>query len=214
MAENDIGLYNLTKPVILAHPNLAIARGFGPKGKEKGEPKFGASFLFAPDSEDLKALKAVAAKVAKAKWPSRELKSLSFPFQSGDKLAERRKEKSGKDDGDFQRGKVVLKAKSKYEPRLAGIEGGKLVDYEGPARATSVSKFFFGAEVLAQFNFVAFEGTDNDGVTCYLNMVVATGKGTKIAGGPSAAETFRGYVGSSTTEDPTAGESLDDEILF
>lgn len=217
MADTDIGLYNTTKPCILAHPNLMQARGFGPKGKETGEPKFGASFVFEIDSADLAEMKKIAGRVAKAKWPNRELKGsgLSFPFVDGTKLADKRQEKSGKDDGAFQRGKVILKAKSKYEPRLAGIENGKLVDYEGPARAANGSKFFFGAEVLAQFNFVPFDTGALQGVTCYLNMVLATGKGTKIAGGgSSAAEAFRGYVGSTTTEDPTGGAGLSDEIAF
>lgn len=218
MSENGSeGLYSFTEPVVMAHPALFEPRGFGKKGKETGEPKYSANFVFNPDSADLKAMKALAVKVARAKWPDRDLKTLQFPFANGDKLADKRKAKSGKDDGAYQRGKVVIAARSKYEPRLAGIENGKIVDYEGEARIKAKPKFYFGVQVFAQVNFVAYEGVGNnpDGVTAYLNMVFSTGKGEKIAGGASAAETFKGYVGHVSAEDPTAGaEQLDDEIPF
>lgn len=213
------GIYSLTAPAVMAHPTLITPRGFGPKGKEKGEPRYGASFLFKPDSADLAEMKKLCAKVAKAKWPSKSLADLAFPFVSGDKLADKRKEKSGKDDGAFQRGHVILKAKTKIEPALAYIESGRIVELTGAdQRAANSAKFFFGAEVYAVLNFVAYNATkdgEKDGVTCYLNGVMATGKGTKIAGGPSLSETFRGYVGQHSAEDPTAGvENLDDEISF
>lgn len=217
MSDDQIGLFSLTIPVVMAHPNLFEAKAFGPKGKESGTPKFSANLLLDPESEDLKGMKAVAAKVARAKWPTRPFAELSFPFTSGDKLADKATAK--KKDGEFNRGKVVIAGRSKFEPRLAAIVNGKVVDFEGEARIANKSKFFFGAEVLAQLNFVAYDGVGNnpDGVTAYLNMVLATGKGTKIAGGASAAETFKGYVGSTTTEDPTGGAGTgapDDEIKF
>lgn len=218
--EKSVGLYSLTAPVVMSHPNLFEARAFGKKGKEQGEPKFSANFLFTPDSADLKELKSLCAKVARAKWPDRKFSELKFPFTDGTKLADKRKQKAGKDDGDFQRGLVVVAARSKYEPRLSAIVNGKVVDYEGPARAAAKDKFFFGAEALAQFNVMAYDGVGSnpDGVTVYLNAVLVTGKGKKIAGGgQSAAETFKGYVGSATTEDPTSGDSnsqMDDNIQF
>lgn len=214
----DVGVYSLTKPVVMAHPNLYEARAFGAKGKESGTPKFSANFVFEPDNEDLKALKALAAKVARAKWPDRPFSDLAFPFADGNKLADKRKQKSGKEDGDFNRGKVVIAARSKYQPRLSGIENGKAIDYEGDLLLKSKPKFFFGAEVLAQFNLVAYDGVggNKDGVTAYLNMVFSTGNGKKLGGGgPSGAAVFGGYVGSSSTEDPTGGAlDLDDEIPY
>lgn len=215
--KEQTGLFNLTAPVVMVHPNLFEAKAFGSKGKESGTPKFSANFLFDPDSDDLKGMKQVAAKVAKARWPDRKLSELKFPFTNGDLLADKAKNKKPPKDGEFNRGKIVVAARSKFEPRLAGIENGKVVDYEGDARLKAKPKFFFGAEVLAQFNFVAYDGVgaNPDGVTAYMNMVFTTGKGTKIAGGASAAEVFKGYVGHSTTEDPTGGADLsDDEIPF
>ena len=213
----NTGIYTLMKPAILTHPdNLFVARGFGKKGKETGEAKFSANFVFEPDSEDLKGMKATAARVARAKWPNRDFKELSFPFKSGDKLADARKQKSGKDDGDFQRGKVVVAGRSKYEPRLSGVENGKVVDYEGDARKQAKQHFYFGVEALAQFNFVAYDGVgaNPDGITAYLNMVHTTKRGKRLAGGTSAAETFKDYAGHASQEDPTGGEKLDDEIPF
>jgi len=211
-------IFNLTEPVVMSFPNLFEARAFGPKGKESGEPKFSANFIFKPDSADLAAMKQMAAKVARARWPNRDLKELKFPFSSGDKINQRRVSKGKKAD-ESAAGMVVLAGRSKYEPRLAVIEPGRgVVDLEGPARDANKGKFYAGVEVLAQFNFVAYDGVgaNPDGVTAYLNMILSTGKGKKIAGGASAAEVFKGYAGHATTEDPTGGaqELVDDEIPF
>lgn len=216
MADNE-SLYALTKPVVMAHPNLFVARAFGSKGKETGEPKFSANFLFPMDSEDLKALKALAAKVARAKWPDRPFTELKFPFTNGDKLADKRKKKTGKDDGDFQRGHVMVAARSKYQPRLSFLNGSKIVELDNDAAiAANKGKFYFGVECLAQFNLVAYDGVANnpDGITVYLNQVLSTGKGKKLSGAASASETFKGYAGQASGEDPTLPADTDDDIPF
>lgn len=215
-AQDNIGLFTLTKPVVSAHPALLEAKAFTKNGKPAGEPKFGIRLLFDPDSDDLKALKAVAVAVARARWPGRDLKELHFPFENGDKLAEKRKAKSGKDDGAFQCDKVVVTARSKYQPKLGILEGARLVDLDSEALiGAHKSKFYFGVKVFAQLNLVAYEGgTGPDGVTAYLQSVLSTNKGDKIAGGgQSVSETFKAYVGSVTVEDPT-GADLDDEIPY
>lgn len=217
MADEAIsGIYNLTEPVVMTFPNLLTPKKFGQKGKETGEPKYSANFSFNPDSADLKGMKAVAARVARAKWPGRDFKELAFPFSNGTKLAD--DAKANKKDREYYRGKVVVAARSKYEPHLSGIENGVAVDYENEARQAAAKKFFSGVEVLAQVNFVAYKGVGKnpDGITAYLNMVFTTGKGVRIAGGQTAAEVFKGYVGTISAEDPTAGAAadLDDEIPF
>lgn len=227
MTDENLGIFNSTKPVVMSFPNLIEARKFKRNGKETGEAKFDASFNFPPDHPDLKTLKEIAVSVAKAKWPGRDLGAdvksgeLKLPWDTGDRLIAKRQaklQKAGKpadEKGDFMKGLVVLKSSSKYEPRLALAENGKVVDLEGAARAASKAKFYFGVEVLIQVNFVAYDAVGDggkDGVTAYLNMVLSTNKGKKLAGGASAAETFKGYVGTTTTEDPTGG--LDDEIPF
>lgn len=220
MADQANTTFNLTTPVVMAHPNLFEARAFGPKGKESGQPKYSANLVIDPtdakQKADLDAMKAMAAQVAKARWPGRDLKELKFPFSNGDKLAEKRANK-GKADGDFQKGKIVMACRSKYEPRLAVIENGKINDLEGPARAAAKSKFYFGCQVLAAINFQPYDGVGNnpDGVTAYLNVVVSLNKGQRLSGGASAAETFKGYVGAASMEDPTGGEQIgDDDIPF
>lgn len=212
--EKQDGRFALTMPVLMAHPHIFEAQAFQRDGKAKGEPKFGANLVFAADSDDLKAMKTLAAKIARAKWPTRQFTDLKWPFSSGDKLADGRKAK-GKEDGEYQRGKAVINAKSKYRPKLGVIEGGRIIDLTEDAQiAKYKEKFFFGAEVFAELNFVAYDGGSNpDGVTAYLNQILVTGKGTKIAGGGSSpSETFKSYLGAVSASDPTAGMS--DEIPF
>lgn len=214
MADEAVsGIFNLTEPVVMTFPNLLVPKAFGQKGKESGEPKYSANFSFNPDSADLKQMKAVAARIARAKWPGIDLKTLVFPFSNGNKLAD--DAKTNKKDREFYRGKVVVAARSKYEPRLSGVENGKMVDYEGEARKAASGKFYSGVEVLAQVNFVAYKGVGRnpDGVTAYLNMIFTTNKGVRIGTSQSAAEVFKGYVGTISAEDPTAGAAgIDDEI--
>ncbi len=210
------GIFNLTKPVIMTFPNLFKARPFkGKGGKELGEPKFDASFLLDPDSDDLKNMKALCVKIARANRPSTDLKTLAFPFKSGDKLADQAKAKNK--DNEVSRGKVSLSARSKYQPKLAVFENGKIVDLDDEtAIARYKSRFYPGVLVYAQLNFVWYDevGQGPAGVNAYLNMVLTTGKGARLGGGRSAADVFSGYVGIVSDVDPTAGQMPDDEIPF
>ena len=226
---NTTGLFNFTAPAVLVFPNLFEAKKFKKNGKEAGEAKYGGTLILSPDHADLAALKARAIAVAKAKWPGRDLQAdfkngeLRMPWQSGDKLAEKRVKKltnAGKDDdgkGDFQKGKVVIKTSSKYQPRLSVINAGKIVDLEESTFTAHKSKFYSGTQVLAQVNLVPYDGVGEDGkdgVTAYLNMVLTLNKGERIGGsGPAASEVFKGYVGNVTDEDPTGG-NLDDNEGF
>lgn len=214
MAEATVeGVYSLTAPTVMAFPSLLEAKKFKRNGKETGEAKFGGTFVFEPDAQDLKDMKALCARLAKGKWPGQELAKIKFPFKSGDKEIERRiakLKKEGKEykgENDFMKGKVVLKASSKYPPRLSVILNGKPVDLDGDALKANAGKFYFGVQTLAQFNFVpydAIEEGDSDGVTAYLNLVLSLNKGDKLTTSrQSAAETFSRYIGHSTEEDPT-----------
>lgn len=228
--DKTLGIFNFTLPTTMVFPHLFEARKFkGKNGKENGEAKFDAMLLLAPDHTDFKTYQQRAVAVAKAKWPARDIgadfKSGEFkmPWGSGDKAADKYVKKltdaGKKDDGkaDFQRGKMFIKAASKYQPRLSIIANGKPVDLDDGSFAPHKAKFYSGTLVLAQVNLVAYDGvgeTGKDGVTAYLNMVLTLNKGERIGGGaPSAAEVFKGYIGHATEEDPTAG-NLDDEIPF
>lgn len=207
------GIYNLTFPVVMSFPNLFEAKPFMKNGKAQGEPRFSANLIIDANHPDLKPMKELAAKLAKQRWPDKPFSELAFPFASGDKLAEKRKTK-GKDDAENLRGKVVLNAKSKYEPRLSYLENGKIVDLETEtAKQMAKGKFYSGVEILAQLNFVPYDPigeTAKGGVTAYLNMVLSTCKGKRLTGGQNASDVFKGYVGGASSEDPTAGDNLDD----
>lgn len=222
--KQNLSTYAMTAPAVLAFPSLLTPRKFKRNGKEQGEAKYGGTWVFDPNHPDVKGLKDTAAKAARAKWPSRPLSEVKFPFKDGNKEVEKRKaklEKEGKTysgDADFMLGKLVLKAASKYQPGLAIILNGKPIDLQDALLEAHKGKFYFGVETLAQFNFVAYDAVkdgDPDGVTCYVNKVLSLNKGERLSGGASAAEVFKGYVGQASPEDPTAGSvAMDDEIPF
>jgi hypothetical protein len=219
-----------TTPVVMAFPVLAEPRRFKQNGKESGELNYSAMFIFDPASEDLKRLKAAVIATAQARWPGRDIGAsfkagqFGLPFSSGNDQVLKAKEKaaaSNKEyDGraDFMEGKVVFKAKSKFQPRLAFIENGRIsAPLEGPALKQHAGKFYFGAEVLfevalATYDKVGSSGTD--GVKAYLSQVLTTGKGKRLTGGQDPASTFAAYAGKLSTEDPTQGRGSDDEIPF
>ncbi len=232
--DKTTGLYQFTAPVVMSFPNVITARAFERNGKAKGEPKYDASFVFPPDHPDLAGIKAKAVALAKAKWPGMDIKAklasgdFKLPWGDGTKMADKRnakrKDKGQEADtlGDFQRGKTVLKTSSKYQPQLAALLNGKIVTFEDEASIkANAGKFYFGVEVLAEINLQAYDAVGDDGkpgVTAYLNQVLSLNKGTKIAGSKrSAAETFKGYVGSVKAEDPTSdnlSDLVDDDIPF
>jgi hypothetical protein len=211
--------FKSTAPMTMCFPHLFQAKAYQVNGKDKGEPKYGMLGMMDPSHPDVPELRKAIAKCAKARWPDVDLKTIKTPMTTGDKLADRRKKKSGKDDADFQRGKICVKASGKYPPKLAGIEDGQIVEYiEDMDKAAAKAKFYFGADVLWQITLVAWEGDDDmdegggkRGVTAYLDMVMVTGGGKRLGGqGPSAKEAFSGYVGKYSGENVSA----DDEIPF
>ncbi len=223
----DSGIFNSTIPTLMAFPHLLVPQPFKARGTEKGEPKYGASFVLEPNSPDLESLKKLFVRAAKAAKPDlTDFSKLSKPWKSGDKLADRRKAQLGDKyagDAEYQRGKVVLTARSKYAPVLSVIKDRQHIELADDAlRAKYKDMFFFGAEVLFQVNFRWFDGirdNDPDGITAYLNMVLATGKGKRLGNSRSSADAFKGYVGALVNEDPTEGldtgsVDLDDNIPF
>jgi len=213
MTEKNNSKYSLTAPVVMTFPNLFEARAVGKKGTATGKPKFSGSYLLVRDSLDHKTAKDICIGLAKAKWPGRSLKELKFPFTSGDAKADERA-KLGKADSEYTRGHSILVARSTYEPALSEYVNGRAVDLTGPARAAAKAKFYPGVKVLAAFTFATYEGVgaNPDGVCAYLDAVCTLNEGTRLAGGaPSASETFKGYVGHATQEDPTVG--AEDELV-
>ena len=184
----------------LVYPNLFEARAFVRDGKPQGDPKYGLVMLFKPDEID--GMKNVAKAVAKAKWPGRELKELKFPFKSGNAEAKKRTD-AGK-DGSFYEGTVVIKASSKYQPQVVDLDRKDILD---PKRVYS------GVYAYAELNFVAYPGVGGgqDGVTAYVNFVMVSRNGDRIAG-KTADDVFSGVGGGETDVDPTG--DLDADIPF
>lgn len=207
--ENKVdGRVALIKPVRALFCNVMTARKFKKNGKEVGEAKYDATLVL--DADDIKAVKDKAIAVAKAKWPSRDLKELKFPFKKAETVAAKQKARN-KDVSIYTDGTFILSARSKYEPQLSYLDGKNVVEFTEANRALAKSKFYNGCYVVAQLNFVPYEGDDDDGVTAYLDQVLWVKDGPKI-GGVSASEAFKGYIGTVSGEDPTGGEdnTLDD----
>lgn len=235
MAENETrkpgtAQFTTINTVVMLMPNVITPRKVKIKGKEKGDPIYSAQFKFAPDSDDLKAAKALIAKVANEKWPGRLAREaearkkgeaiadpLLFPVKLGAKLADDAKAK-GK-DMEFFRDGVVIGGKSdqNHPPFLSVLESGTTVSVEGESRKAAASKFYNGVMVWVQLNFVAYEKASaqgQDGVTVYINRIRTSNRGTKYAMGQSDTEVFKGCVGAESAEDPTKGFAVDDDIPF
>lgn len=208
MSDAKIGLV-VTPEHRAAFVQLFEAKAFvDPKTKKpKGEPKYGYLALFA-NATDISELKAVAIKVAKAKFgDSVDLKTVKFPFKNGDKEAERivtKAAKNGKEKKDsdvaFYRGNVVMKVSSNFEPKVVDNQGNDLLDK---------AAIYSGVYVRAEFNFRAQlieaseeEGGDKRYVSAYVNFVMKTKDGERLSG-KSAKEVFKGLLGGSSTADPT-----------
>lgn len=207
-------------PVPGVYMNLFEAKAVVVNGKPSGEPKYSSNFVFETEvTGDLAEVRKTAIAVAKANWPGRDLKELAWPWSSGDKLADKAERKGKKRD--FYRGKTVLVARSKFEPKLGVLEANpkKLVEYLDDKRPLCKKFFNGGTLVLGRVNMVPYNGVGNnqDGVTAYLDSVISTGKKSELniptSQGESLQDTFKGYIGLVKDEDPTAGMD-DDEIPF
>ena len=221
-------IYDLTMPVAISYPNLFKPKAFKGKNGQSGEPKYGAEFLFDTESADLKGIKTLVVRIAKAAWPDRQffvtttdgqkIKQIGTPWKSGNEKNEEAKKK-GKTEQEHYKGKVILRASSKNQPVLGYIQpNGQKVFLETDTAIQLAKKHFdAGIEVYANFNFAIYEKGESGipGITAYLNGVLSTTKGTRLAKGRSPDQMFRGYAGSVSGEDPTApggDDNIDDLI--
>ena len=220
MSEAVDGRFAFTTETPMVWANLHELKAYSPKGKPLGEPKYNATFVFSADHPDLTPLKGRAMQIARAKWPNRDIgaefkaEKFHLPFASGNKM-NAEAITAGKRERPWLKDICLVRASTKNAVQLCGIENGKYVIYEGAGFAASKPKFYSGVLVLAQINLVAYDGVGQKpgGVTAYLQMVLTTGKGERIGGG-DPAEVFKGYIGRVSTENPNAGQELDDEIPF
>ena len=206
MADKDNLAVEFVFPVprVMLYAHLITPRKFkDPKTGREGDPRFEASFLLPVGSDDQKAAVAAASKAASLLYPGRDLKTLHFPFKKAEDVGEKDRERAT--------GHIVLATKTPRPAKLSIIQNGKVIDLPNATedeRAAAAKHFFRGAEVYASINFKAYEGM-GDGVTAYLQHILSTGKGEKIAGGRSGSEVFGGYIGITSDEDPTSGTGLE-----
>ena len=227
MASNVDGRYTTTEPATLLWPKVITPEAYiDPKTKKaKGEPAYTTSVMLKSDGPDIKAIKNIAITVIKDSWPGLDIraaladKTLHLPWETGEdaiakktkRLTDAGKEYTGGDD--YQLGHVLLKTTTKKSrPALAVLLGGKWVDLNDDAVVgLHKSKFYSGVQGAVQVNLSASEVDGTKFVTAYLQQVASLNTGKQI-GGKLASETFAGFAGKVSEEDPTQGSG--DEIPF
>lgn len=222
--------YVFEQPARLLWPSLFEPKQYAAKPGQaaKGEPKYEANFLIPNDSPDIIGIKKILSKLRDTNWPGRpyflntqegvKITNIKLPYRDGDEVADEAKAK--KKNMEFARGHILLKAKTLRPPALAYIlADGRWVDLETEeAKVAAKGKFYSGSFVKAILNFATYVQDGTHGFTCYFNQVGSFNSGDRIGGAPSAnsafgSNTFKGYVGSVSTDDPTApgaSENLDD----
>jgi hypothetical protein len=194
----------LTPEARLFHPHL-----FEPRtevnGKKLKDPKYEAQLIFDPNQ--IEALKAAAVVVARAKWPTVDLKTLKWPFKSGSVINQKREGKGKKPYPQIE-GMVVMTTKSsaEFKPQVIDAKGQEIVN---------PTLVYGGCYGYAEVKLIAYEGNDDDikpGVTAYINMFLKSRDGDRI-GGRDAKATFAGIIGKLSAEDPTKGVDADETGL-
>lgn len=219
MAEKQQFTFALSIDVPTIYTSTLIkARAFKNNGVEKGEAKFGATFLLPGGSPDIKPMKEAAVAALRAKWPDADLKAVKWPWTTGTEWADRSKAK-GKDREMLRPFACILKSRSKFAIDLSILDNGNIIDLDNETAKNNARDAYFydGVQCSAVFNFQAYADADGKmGVTAYLNRVLSLGKGTKLKiGGTSGADVFSSYRGRPSSFDPGAnapapGNSVDD----
>ncbi len=227
VTKQEAVVYTFKEPTRTAFSNIIAARAYQEAGKSLGEPRYDATFILEPNSADLVALKDLCIAMAKTLYPGKKLVArrltqeelddggvveVAMPWRDGTKDAD--KAKAENKDREFYRGKIIVKAASKYAPALSGIEGGKVVSYTNPETRATLDKFFYSGAYLAPYvQLHSYKARDNKpgGVSLWLNAVCFVKHGPKLAGGGQVnpAEVFAQYAGTVSAADPTAaGDEL------
>lgn len=226
--------YTFLSPVRAGFLNVVEARQFERNGVKIGDPKYDGSFILEPDSADLKALQTLCIAELRKLYPGKKLVArrltqeevndggtveIQVPWKDGTKEADKAKNAEKPKDQEFFRGKVVLKASTKYATALSGIENNKIVEYNDPSTRPTLAKFFYsGAELVPSFGIHTYKAIDEQkpgGVALWLDAVCFIKHGEKIGGGGkrvNAAEVFKSFAGSVSATDPGSNSELDDDL--
>lgn len=224
MTDTNPNAHLFVTPVRLLWPHLIDPRPARtlPNGTTV-KSRYEASLMIPIASEDLKAVKAIMARLAKEKFG--RVEGVKFPLQSGDKMAD----ENPKYDRSYLRGHAVLQARalltdSKDNPLnpprlvvLSEVSGApNYIEYEGEHRKVASKFFYSGVTARAEVSFSTYEPPLGPGVTCYINHVLSLNIGEHIAGGMdndtrwgNPADEFKKHIGVVSAENP-----VDDEIPF
>lgn len=217
--------YAFQKAARVSFANIVKPRAF----KGKGEERYSAAFVVAPDSDDLKTLKTLVQTELQKQYPGKRLKNsrlseeqmasgewveINVPWKDGTKEADKAKA-NGKDQ-EFYRGQVVIKASSKYPPALSSVAGGKFTDFTDADTRPALEKLFYsGAYVAPAVSLNTYKASDDGkpgGCGLWLDMVCFVKDGPRLGGTrANAAEVFRNHIGHTTDVDPGTNAE-DDEI--
>lgn len=143
--------------------------------------------------------------------------SVLVPWKDGTRFADAEKVK-GK-DAEYARGKMLVKASSKYQPQLSAIVEKKLAEFTTEESIAQAGKYFYsGAQLVPSVGLHWYKGDEGkpDGVSLYFNGVLFAKHGPRLGGRQAnAAEAFKGYIGTITDEDPTDnGNQIEDGEEF
>jgi hypothetical protein len=223
MADKMDTNFSTTAPCRIFSPQLLVAKAFKRNNKISGEPKFSALLAFKKDHPDVLPMKQMVAQLTRLTWPGRDFSELAFPFNDGDKRADKAKAEHERDAAaplrEHERGYFIVPARSKFRPILAATVNNALVEIDAEQPASDLipiqAKFYYGAEAFVRIKFATHDevGANKAGVNVYLNWVGATGKGERIKMANNNSAALRGYLGQMSSVDPTAGMA-DDTIPF
>lgn len=220
-----------TKPGLGSFLNLDEARRVSKSPKE--EPKFSLGLELQPDSDDIKAIRAkimsqaiafanspdgspfaaVAGKTAESIAAAIKSGAIKTPIEDGNVLADKAEAKGKKRE--WSRGLKVVTARSQKPVPCAIIANREIVQLDDAAqiKVHKAKYFYTGVSIYCELDIVAYNPVGDGGkpgITAYLASVLSTGKGEKVAGGGAdLKETFSGYVGLESDEDPTEKPSDD-----
>lgn len=175
--------------------------------REKGEPRFSCTAILTKEQKKLLEPYAIAA--ARKKFGEDvNLKDIRFPFRSGDKIAEKRREKNK--DGDLYEDMIVINPKAyadRFDPgtNVAVLKDGIIAK----ATAEDLYSGMYGHMKIAFAGYKGQREDDKDGVTIYLRSIIKTKEGERI-GGSSAASDFSMVAGRESDEDPTGDYDEED----
>lgn len=162
------------------------------RGRE-GDPMYKIEIAFEGEGDEFEAFEQAAVDAAVLKWGGKggdmyDADNFKQPFLDGDELAARREAK-GK-EGDAYKGKLVLRASTKFNKEGNEAEGGIYVAGEDAQELGFAERgqIYNGCLGKVAVKFVAYDavGDGKDGVTAYLVGFQRSGEGERLTSNAAA----------------------------